>query len=111
MSQTDFHPDQLREYVLQVCAKLGSEPTEAGLVADQLIRANLCGHDSHGIGMMPTYVDAVHEGRLFPNRHSSVAVDSGAVLVIGSALALWAQDKVRRGAARPHDGTPGDEQP
>ncbi|MCP4226436.1 MAG: malate/lactate/ureidoglycolate dehydrogenase [Actinomycetia bacterium] len=82
VSQTDFHPDQLREYVLQVCAKLGSEPTEAGLVADQLIRANLCGHDSHGIGMMPTYVDAVHGGRLFPNRHSSVAVDNGAVLVI-----------------------------
>jgi uncharacterized oxidoreductase len=35
------------------CASLGSEPTEAGLVADQLIGANLTGHDSHGVGMMP----------------------------------------------------------
>ena len=82
MSETKFHPDQLREYVVRVCAKLGSEPTEADLVADQLVRANLTGHDSHGVGMMPTYVDAVHNERLFPNRHATVAGDSGAVLVI-----------------------------
>ena len=82
VSQTEIHPDQLRSYVVQVCARLGSEPTEADLVADQLVRANLCGHDSHGVGMMPTYVDAVHEGRLFPNRHASVARDEGAVLAV-----------------------------
>jgi uncharacterized oxidoreductase len=82
VTQIDLHPDQLRAYVLAVCAKLGSEPTEAALVADQLVRANLCGHDSHGVGMIPTYVDAVHAGRLFPNRHPSVARDEGAVLVI-----------------------------
>lgn len=79
---TEYHPDQLRRYVLTVCERLGSEATEAGLVADQLIRANLCGHDSHGIGMMPTYVDAVAGGRLFPNRHATMTRDEGAVLVI-----------------------------
>ncbi|MEL7209816.1 MAG: malate/lactate/ureidoglycolate dehydrogenase, partial [Actinomycetota bacterium] len=82
MTETTYHPDQLRNYVTEVCAQLGSEPTEAGLVADQLVGANLAGHDSHGIGMMPTYVDAVMGGRLFPNRHATVARDGGAVLVI-----------------------------
>jgi len=82
VSETLYHPDQLRAYVLAVCASLGSEPTEAGLVADQLIRANLSGHDSHGVGMMPNYVAAATEGRLFPNRHATVAADNGAVLVV-----------------------------
>lgn len=82
MTDSTFHPDQLRQYVMVVCDKLGSSETEAGLVADQLVRANLSGHDSHGIGMMPTYVDAVKGGRLFPNRHATVARDGGAVLVV-----------------------------
>ncbi|MEM8923143.1 MAG: malate/lactate/ureidoglycolate dehydrogenase [Actinomycetota bacterium] len=82
MTDPTYRPDELRRYVTEVCAALGSEPTEGELVADQLIGANLAGHDSHGIGMMPTYVDAVVEGRLFPNRHATVARDAGAVLVI-----------------------------
>lgn len=31
----------------------GSKPREIELVADNLIGANLTGHDSHGIGMLP----------------------------------------------------------
>ena len=76
------HPDRLRAYVERVCAALGSEPTEAALVADQLIGANLTGHDSHGVGMVPLYVDAACNGRLFVNRHATVARDTGAVLVV-----------------------------
>ncbi|MEM7340195.1 MAG: malate/lactate/ureidoglycolate dehydrogenase [Actinomycetota bacterium] len=82
MSETTLHPDRLRAYITTVCGALGSEPTEADLVAEQLVGANLAGHDSHGIGMMPAYVDAVVGGRLFPNRHASIARDSGAVLVV-----------------------------
>jgi len=49
---------------------------------------------------------------IFDERFAPAQLASGAVLVIGSGLALWAQDKVRRGAAKPcDDGGPGDEQP
>ncbi|MGF1595972.1 MAG: malate/lactate/ureidoglycolate dehydrogenase [Acidimicrobiales bacterium] len=82
MSEINLHPDRLRQYVVDVCGALGSEDTEAALVADQLVGANLAGHDSHGVGMMPTYVDAVGRGRLFCNRHATVAIDSGAVLAV-----------------------------
>ena len=34
--------------------------------------ANLCGHDSHGVGILPLYVDSIVEGVLKPNRHVSV---------------------------------------
>ena len=33
----------------------GSEPEEARIVADHLVLANLSGHDSHGVGMLPAY--------------------------------------------------------
>ena len=44
----------------------GSTPTEAQQVAANLVLANLSGHDSHGVGMLPRYVDAVAEGGLTP---------------------------------------------
>lgn len=77
-----FQPQQLRRYVTEVCATLGSEEREAELVADQLVGANLAGHDSHGVGMMPTYVQAVLAEQLFCNRHATVARDGEAVLVV-----------------------------
>jgi LDH2 family malate/lactate/ureidoglycolate dehydrogenase len=43
---------------------------EARTVADNLVLANLSGHDSHGVGMLPRYVDAVPEGGLKPNHRS-----------------------------------------
>jgi len=49
-------------------------------VAGNLIEANLTGHDSHGIGMLPRYADAFVEGGLKPNTHVSVLHDGGALL-------------------------------
>ena len=61
---------------------MGSENTEAMLVADQLVEANLAGHDSHGVGMMPAYVEGVLGGRLHINSHPTVIVDSGPLLTL-----------------------------
>jgi len=60
----------------------GSEPDEARLVAENLVTANLTGHDSHGIGMMPRYVEALLEGGLHPNRQVEVKFDAGALLTL-----------------------------
>jgi uncharacterized oxidoreductase len=60
----------------------GSEAGEAKLVAENLVLANLTGHDSHGIGMMPRYIDAVLEGGLHPNRKIEVKLDGGALLAL-----------------------------
>ena len=40
----------------------GSDEREANLVATNLVEANLRGHDSHGVGMVPRYVDSLREG-------------------------------------------------
>ena len=60
----------------------GSEADEAKLVAENLVVANLTGHDSHGIGMMPRYVEALLEGGLHPNRKVEVKLDGGALLAL-----------------------------
>jgi len=60
----------------------GSEPREARLVAENLVMANLLGHDSHGIGMIPRYVDALLEGGLAANQHPKATLDAGAMLAL-----------------------------
>jgi len=59
-----------------------SSPAEAATVAHNLVLANLSGHDSHGVGMLPRYVDAVLEGGLAPNTAARVVLDTGTLLTI-----------------------------
>ncbi|MFM7570417.1 MAG: Ldh family oxidoreductase, partial [Betaproteobacteria bacterium] len=70
----------LRGQVAAIIAALGSAPQEAAQVADNLVLANLSGHDSHGVGMVPRYVDAVLEGGLKPNTGVQVLLDTGPLL-------------------------------
>src|SRR5688572_13756923 len=60
----------------------GSNAREAELVAAQLVEANLRGHDSHGVGMIPRYVEDLVAGELEPNQHVSVARDVGTMLTL-----------------------------
>ena len=60
----------------------GSSDREADLVSTNLVEANLKGHDSHGIGMIPRYVDSWKEGGLTANAHVSITLDSNALLTL-----------------------------
>lgn len=77
-----FQAADLRKQVASVIAAAGSSAEEARAVADNLVLANLSGHDSHGVGMVPRYVDAVLEGGLQPNAAVKVLLDGGALLSI-----------------------------
>src|SRR6478609_1839083 len=59
-----FRADRLAAAVRAIVAAAGSHDGEAAQVAANLVEANLRGHDSHGVGMVPRYVDAVLEGGL-----------------------------------------------
>ncbi|HZM37045.1 MAG TPA: malate/lactate/ureidoglycolate dehydrogenase [Burkholderiales bacterium] len=77
-----FRAAPLTRAIEAVVAAGGSEPREARLVAENLVTANLLGHDSHGIGMIPRYVDALLEGGLEANRHPKATLDTGALLAL-----------------------------
>lgn len=59
----------------------GSAAGEADLVAGHLVEANLKGHDSHGIGMIPTYVRHLRAGLVVPNTPAKVVKDDGPFLM------------------------------
>jgi hydroxycarboxylate dehydrogenase B len=77
-----FKKEGLQKAIAAIAAAGGSEPAEANLVAENLVTANLTGHDSHGIGMMPRYVEALLEGGLHPNRKLEVKLDGGSLLAL-----------------------------
>ena len=93
-----FHSEPLARAIEAIIAAGGSGPREARLVAENLVRANLLGHDSHGIGMVPRYVDALLEGGLEANRHPRATLDAGALLALdgckgyGQAIGLEAME-------------------
>ena len=60
--------EPLRGAVIRILRAADSAAGEAAIVADHLIEANLRGHDSHGVGMLPTYLKNLRNGTLKPER-------------------------------------------
>ena len=54
---------------------------EAGVITHHLVTANLMGHDSHGVGMIPIYVKNFHEKILFPNITPKLTKDDRSMIV------------------------------
>lgn len=75
-------PEILTRFVEDILAAAGSGAEEAGIVADHLVAANLAGHDSHGVGMLPRYMENLVAGRLLPNRHATLVRDAGPVMAV-----------------------------
>src|SRR5674476_667723 len=80
--QKILHAAELRSQIATVLRAAGSSLQEADTVAANLVLANLTGHDSHGVGMLPRYVDAVLEGGLKPNSSVRVVLDTGSLLTL-----------------------------
>lgn len=69
--------EKLENLASAILEAAGSGPAEARTVASHLLQANLCGHDSHGVGMLPTYVANIAKGLLKPNRLPETVSDQG----------------------------------
>jgi len=78
--QKNVQASALRAHCARILVAAGSSAEEADQVASNLVMANLSGHDSHGVGMLPRYVDAVLEGGLTPNARIKTVLDAGALL-------------------------------
>ncbi len=95
--------NELRQLALLIVRATGSHDGEAAAVADHLVRSNLCGHDSHGIGMLPDYVRMASAGLLVPNQTLRTVSDAGAVLVFDAGRGYgqtMAAEAMRQGIAR-----------
>lgn len=78
--------DALVAWGERVFRALGCTADEASKVAHGLVGANLFGHDSHGIGLVPQYVDNVRAGHAVPGRAPRVVNDAGSIVALDGGL-------------------------
>ncbi len=57
-------------------------PADAQLIASMLVRANLRGHDSHGVIRIPQYCDALREGTMNPRPDVRMVLDTSTIAVV-----------------------------
>lgn len=85
----------LRDAIAATFAAAGSHPQEARLIAEGLVESNLFGHDSHGVGLVPIYLDNLAQGLANVNQTIAVTADHGALVGVdgrrGFGQAIGAQ--------------------
>ena len=77
-----FPWEVLQQGLEDLCLASGSGPQEAQLVSSRLLKANLAGHDSHGLIRMAWYLEQVKAGKLKPGQTPSMQVDAGPVALV-----------------------------
>src|SRR3954467_636599 len=73
--------NSLELYAKQILIAAGTPETAAGLVRHSLVAANLRGVDSHGVQLLPFYVQQIEAGDLNPAAEGRVVSESGCCLV------------------------------
>jgi LDH2 family malate/lactate/ureidoglycolate dehydrogenase len=68
--------DRLHGLVMRGCEKMGARPEDAEQVATSLVRANLCGFDSHGIHRLVQYHEWWKQGLLDPTGRPGVVEET-----------------------------------
>ncbi len=78
--------EDLQRLAAAVFVAYGAFSEAADTVAHALVRASLCGHDSHGILRIGRYVDKIRQRTLDPAARPSIVHQCGAVAVVDGGL-------------------------
>jgi hydroxycarboxylate dehydrogenase B len=74
-----FAPEALVAFVEDVLMVGGSSLREARQVANHLVDSDRAGHPSHGVGLIPMYVDHRLRDEVCPNASTSLVSDNGQI--------------------------------
>lgn len=77
--------DRLTALATAILSHASGTPEAATKVAKRLVSANLTGHDSHGVGMIPAYVEGILAGQLIPSGTATIVQDKGPFLLVDGA--------------------------
>lgn len=83
-----YSAEKLTAFAKSLFLAAGVPADEAERVAQSLVLANLCGHDSHGMIRIVQYVDAIKDGRLKPGAPFSIVKQTAAILVVDGGWGL-----------------------
>ncbi|MEC9361529.1 MAG: Ldh family oxidoreductase, partial [SAR324 cluster bacterium] len=76
-----IHAESLKKLVIAILKNGGSNNKEAEAVAEHLVRSNLAGHDSHGVGMLPIYLRMLQANLLKPNQDPELFKSEGSIMM------------------------------
>ena len=77
-----FTPEYLHKAAYHICRAKGTPDADAEVVATHLVKANLVGHDSHGVIQIPTYMERIDVGHIVPNAPFVVEKEAPCTAVI-----------------------------
>jgi uncharacterized oxidoreductase len=66
----------LQQVITATFAGAGSSAREAEAIAENLVKANLVGHDSHGVIRTRPYIQWLREGKVFANRSMEIVFET-----------------------------------
>jgi hydroxycarboxylate dehydrogenase B len=73
---------RLTELTRAIFVARGVPADDATWIATTLVRANLRGHDSHGVIRIPQYVEALTRGTLNPTPRMTLVVDTSTIAIL-----------------------------
>ena len=87
-------PDHLRMVAAAITASVGATASEAELVAESLVSAEMRGIPTHGVNFLPMLAERVEQGLVIVPTNAAVIMDEGAVAHIdgGNGLGQVAAD-------------------
>jgi ureidoglycolate dehydrogenase (NAD+) len=106
MSPITVAVDTLRDFATSVFSKLGAPPEDAAKVASVLVWANLRGVDSHGVQLIPWYIEATDIGHIKVKPNIRIEKETPAALLIeadhafGAVVTILAMQKVMEKAKK-----------
>ena len=80
--------DRLQALATRIFAALGVPDSDAAWVARLLVRANLRGHDSHGVIRIPQYVGSIRKGETNPRPDLRVLQETPTTAIVDGDLGL-----------------------
>ena len=81
----------LTRFAAEILEAAGAPADKAGITAESLIASNLRGVDSHGLQLLPFYIEQILAGEMDPKADGAVVSESGSCLVFDAqnALGQW----------------------
>ena len=74
-------PDVLRGFAASLFAAAGMDREKAETVAEVLVDADMLGHATHGLALVPRYMDEIAAGRLVTSGEPEIVSDRGACVI------------------------------
>jgi LDH2 family malate/lactate/ureidoglycolate dehydrogenase len=88
MSLSATRTETLKGFVTEIFAKLGVPAEAARLSAAALVAADVEGMPSHGVALVPVYVERILAGSVSPATEPSIVHDGGSTIVLDAANTL-----------------------